>query len=358
MFYSLLYSLADQYIVFNLFKYITFRTFGGLLTALLLYFLLGRWQIRLLQRLQWGQSIREEGPAHHQVKAGTPTMGGLLIFFCIFVSAVLWADLRSAPVWVALAVYAAFAGIGFADDWKKIRLKSNKGIRGRYKFLFQVGAALIAAIFLYHSFPADTRLSFPFFKMMRPDLGLWYLPFAIFVIVGTSNAVNLTDGLDGLATGPSLLAYISYAVLAYLAGHIRISNYLQIPHIPGAGELAIFGGVVAGALLGFLWFNTYPAEIFMGDVGALPLGAALGLLALMTKNEILLILIGGIFVLETVSVITQVLSFQIFGRRVFQMAPLHHHYELKGWQEPKVIVRFWIVSLVLCLVALGTLKLR
>ncbi|MBI4197383.1 MAG: phospho-N-acetylmuramoyl-pentapeptide-transferase, partial [Deltaproteobacteria bacterium] len=197
-----------------------------------------------------------------------------------------------------------------------------------------------------------------FFKMMRPDLGLWYLPFAIFVIVGTSNAVNLTDGLDGLATGPSLLAYISYAVLAYLAGHIRISNYLQIPHIPGAGELAIFGGVVAGALLGFLWFNTYPAEIFMGDVGALPLGATLGLLALMTKNEILLILIGGIFVLETVSVITQVLSFQIFGRRVFQMAPLHHHYELKGWQEPKVIVRFWIVSLVLCLVALGTLKLR
>lgn len=358
MLYALLYPLADRFIFFNVFKYITVRSFGGLLTGMALYLLLGNFQISLLKKWQIGQSIREEGPKHHQVKAGTPTMGGVLILFCIVVATLLWMDLSSVPVWIAVGLYLSFAVVGFWDDWKKIRHGSNLGLKGRTKLLFQVAVSMAAVVALGRFFPVDTQLSLPFFKAIHPDLGLWFFPFAVLVVVGTSNAVNLTDGLDGLATGPSILAFVSYMVLAYLAGHSRIAQYLQIPHIPGSGELAIFCGIVAGALVGFLWFNTHPAEIFMGDVGSLPIGASLGFVALVTKNEMLLILIGGIFVLETVSVITQVVSFQLLGRRLFQMAPIHHHFELKGWKEPKVIVRFWIISFVLCLLALSTLKLR
>jgi phospho-N-acetylmuramoyl-pentapeptide-transferase len=350
--------LADQFIFFNLFKYISFRTFGGLITGLVLYFIFGAWQIRQLQRLQVGQSIREEGPRHHQVKSGTPTMGGVLLLFCIMTSTILWMDLSNMSVWIVLFVYVAFAVIGFVDDWAKVKGGTNQGIKGRTKFLAQIVVAGSVAVFLYETMGQETYLSFPFFKSVQPDLGGWYILFAVLVIVGASNAVNLTDGLDGLATGPSILAFVSFAVLAYIVGHFKIAAYLQIPYLPGSGELAIFGGVVVGSLLGFLWFNTYPAEIFMGDVGSLPLGAALGTLAVLTKNEILLVLIGGVFVLEAVSVITQVISFQLLGRRIFQMAPIHHHFELKGWKEPKVIVRFWIISIILCLVALSTLKLR
>ncbi|MBI2083637.1 MAG: phospho-N-acetylmuramoyl-pentapeptide-transferase [Deltaproteobacteria bacterium] len=358
MLQALLYPLADQWIVFNVLKYITFRTVAGLLTAMVLYFSLNHWQIELLKRLQIKQSIREEGPKHHQVKAGTPTMGGLLIWFCVFFSTLLWMDIRNVTVWVTVGLYSGFAFIGFWDDRRKIKYGSNLGLKGRHKFLMQLFAALMVVLLYFELFPADTRLSFPFFKSLLPDLGWWYLPFSLFVIVGASNAVNLTDGLDGLATGPSILAFGTLGVLAYFAGHVGIASYLQIPYILGSGELAVFSGVVCGALVGFLWFNSYPAEIFMGDVGSLPLGAAMGFIALVTKNELLLVLIGGIFVLEAVSVITQVVSFKISGRRIFQMAPIHHHFELKGWQEPKVIVRFWIISLILCLVALSTLKLR
>lgn len=358
MLYALLYPLVDRFIGFNVFKYITFRTFGGLLTAMGLYLLLGRLQIRLLQKRQIVQTIREEGPERHKIKAGTPTMGGILILLCVLVVSLVWMDFSSIPVWTSLGLYLGFAVIGFWDDWRKVRLGSNLGLKGRHKLVLQVACAATAAIIYYKFFPADTHLAFPFFKHFTPDLGFWYLPFAVLVIVGASNAVNLTDGLDGLATGPSVLAFISYLILAYLAGHSKIAGYLQIPYIAGSGELAVFAGAVAGSLIGFLWFNTYPAEIFMGDVGSLPVGAALGFVALVTKNEILLVLIGGVFVLEAVSVITQVISFRLLGRRLFAMAPIHHHFELKGWQESKVIVRFWIISLVLCLVALSTLKLR
>jgi len=248
--------------------------------------------------------------------------------------------------------------IGFYDDYRKIRYGSSKGLPGRYKFLCQVIVATAVSYWMIQCFNPDTRLAFPFFKTIRPDLGWFYLPFAVFVIVGASNAVNLTDGLDGLATGPSIIAFMTYALLAYCAGNIKISGYLQIPYIAGSGELAIFGGAIVGALIGFLWFNTYPAEIFMGDVGSLPLGGALGYLALVTKNEFLLVLVGGVFVLETVSVMTQVISFKLTGKRIFLMAPIHHHFELKGWDEPKVIVRFWIISFIFALIALATLKLR
>ncbi len=358
MLYHLLYPLADRFILFNVFKYITFRGLGGLLTGMALYFLLGRRLISFLQKMEMGQTIRPEGPRHHNVKAGTPTMGGLLILAIVWVATLLWMDLSSVAVWTLLILFTLFAMIGFWDDWRKVRLGSNRGLPGRYKFLLQVAAAGLTVFFFDRFAPGDTRLAFPFFKFFRPDLGFWYLPFSIFVIVGASNAVNLTDGLDGLAAGPSVLAFMTYAILAYLAGHSKIAGYLQIPYLPGSGELVIPCGVIAGALIGFLWFNAYPAELFMGDVGSLPLGASLGFVALATKNEMLLVLIGGVFVLETISVITQVVSFQTLGRRIFQMAPIHHHFELKGWQEPKVIVRFWIISLILCLVALSTLKLR
>lgn len=358
MLYAWLYPLADEQIFFNVFKYITFRSFGALLTALFLYFLLGGRQIRFLQRWQVTQTIREEGPKSHYEKKGTPTMGGILILLCTLVSVLLWMDFSNLAVWLVLGLFTAMAGIGFYDDYRKIRYGSSQGLPGRYKMLLQILVAGLVSYALIRFFIHDTRLSVPFFKGIRPDLGWWYLPFAIFVIVGTSNAVNLTDGLDGLAAGPSITAFMTYMIFAYIAGHSKISFYLQVPYIPGGGELAIFCGAIIGALIGFLWFNTYPAEIFMGDVGSLPLGGALGFIACATKNEILLVIVGGIFVLETVSVVTQVVSFRLTGRRIFRMAPVHHHFELKGWEEPKVIVRFWILSFVLSLIAMSTLKLR
>lgn len=358
MFYHFLYPLAERVIFFNVFKYITFRTFGALLTSLVIYALLGRFQILFLQKWQVTQTIRKEGPQSHLAKSGTPTMGGLLTLLCMTVSTLLWMDFSNLSVWLVLVLFASFAAIGFYDDYRKIRYGSSKGLPGRWKFLLQVIFATGVFWLFLRCFSTDTSLAFPFFKMIRPDLGWWYLPFAVFVIVGASNAVNLTDGLDGLATGPSITAFLTYALLAYFAGHVKISGYLQIPYVPGGGELAIFCGALVGALIGFLWFNTYPAEIFMGDVGSLPLGGALGYLALVTKNEFLLVIIGGVFVLETLSVMTQVVSFKLTGKRIFLMAPIHHHFELKGWDEPKVIVRFWIISFVLALAALSTLKLR
>lgn len=358
MFYEFLYPLGSEFLPFNVFKYITFRSFGGLLTGLFLYFLLGKFQIRLLQRWQVRQTIREDGPRSHYGKVGTPTMGGILILLCTSLSFLLWIDFSNHLAWLMLGLLLALGGIGFWDDWRKMRLGSSRGLPGRYKFLLQILVAGIVSLVLFQLTSVDTRLSLPFFKMIRPDLTLWYLPFAVFIIVGASNAVNLTDGLDGLATGPCILSFITFGILAYLAGHVKIAGYLQIPHIPGVWELTVFCSIVAGTLIGFLWFNTYPAEVFMGDVGSLPLGGALGLASVITKNEILLVIVGGVFVLEAISVITQVISFQMTGRRIFRMAPIHHHFELKGWAEPKVIVRFWIISLVLSLIALSTLKLR
>ena len=358
MLYKLLYPLAEMNTFFNVFKYISFRTFGALLTALCVYFLLGDLQIRLLQKWQIGQVVRDDGPQSHKKKSGTPTMGGLLILFCSLTSVFLWMDLENLAVWLAILLFFLYALIGFYDDYRKLRYGSSRGLPGKFKFLAQVCVAAVVVLPLIHYFLPDTELSFPFFKTLHPQLGGWYLPFAVLVIVGASNAVNLTDGLDGLASGPSIMAFTTFMVLAYLSGHVKIAAYLQIPHIPGSGELSVFCGAVAGALIGFLWFNTYPADIFMGDVGSLPLGGALGYLSIATKNEFLLVIIGGVFVLEAVSVMTQVASFKMTGKRLFKMAPIHHHFELKGWEEPKVIVRFWIISFILALLALSTLKLR
>ncbi len=358
MLHSLFFPLAGEHIIFHVFRYITFRTFGALLTALIFYFLLGNTQIRFLQSLQVTQTIRNDGPQSHLGKKGTPTMGGILIFLCTLFSVVLWMDIKNIAVWLILLVFTAYAAIGFYDDMRKIRQGSSKGLSGRYKLLLQVVVATLATLLLWGFFNSDTRLGFPFLKNFRPDLGWVYIPFAVFVIVGASNAVNLTDGLDGLATGPCILSFTTFMVLCYLAGHSKISTYLQVPYVSGSGELAVFCGAIVGSLVGFLWYNTYPAEIFMGDVGSLPLGGSLGFLAIVTKNEILLALVGGVFVLEAVSVMAQVASFKLTGKRVFRMAPIHHHFELKGWSEPKVIVRFWIISFVLALLALATLKLR
>ncbi len=358
MLYYFLYPLAEHFIPFNVFKYITFRTFGALMTAMVLYFLLGNWQIRFLQRWQVKQSIRTDGPQSHLGKKGTPTMGGLLILFCTIVSVLLWMDFSNVAVWEILCLYLGFGVIGFYDDYRKVKFSNSKGLSGRLKLLFQFSLAGFISYFLMTHFLPNTKLSIPFLKMVQPDLGWWYVPFSMLVIVGASNAVNLTDGLDGLATVPSVLSFITYAILAYVGGHVVIAGYLQIPHVPGAGEVAIFCGAIVGALVGFLWFNTHPAQIFMGDVGSLSIGGALGTVAVATRNEILLVLIGGIFVLEAVSVMAQVASFKLTGKRVFRMAPIHHHFELKGWAEPKVIVRFWILSFILSLLALSTLKLR
>lgn len=358
MFYKFLYPLAEDYILFNVFKYISFRTFGALVTALVLYFLFGKRQIQFLREWKVKQTIRLEGPKSHYEKAGTPTMGGILVLLCTVSSVLLWMDMENIGVWLVLGLYAAYGLVGFYDDYRKIRYGSSKGLEGRYKLLFQFAVALGVGYFLISNVLPDTQLSVPFFKTFRPDLGWWYLPFAALVIVGSSNAVNLTDGLDGLATGPAVASYLTMMILAYLAGHVKISGYLQIPYIIGAGEMSIFCGAIIGALIGFLWYNTYPAEIFMGDVGSLPLGGALGTVAVVTKNEFLLVIVGGVFVLEAISVMTQVASFKLTGKRIFRMAPIHHHFELKGWEEPKVIVRFWIISFVLSLIALSTLKLR
>ena len=358
MLYYFLYPLSSHFIFFNVFKYITFRTFGCLVTALIIYLLFGKIFVRFMQRWQVVQSIREEGPESHLRKIGTPTMGGVLILASIFISTLLWMNFESSYTLLALILLIALGFVGFYDDYRKLVYGSSRGLPGRYKFLLQIIIAGVIGYYLCFKMDYALILNIPFFKMVQPDLGWFYVPFILLVIVGTSNAVNLTDGLDGLATGPIIMSFATYGALSYIAGHSQIAAYLQVPYQPGVGELAVLCGAVCGACIGFLWFNTYPADIFMGDVGSLPLGGALGLTAVLTKNEILLVVIGGIFVLETISVITQVISFQLTGKRVFRMAPIHHHFELKGWKEPKVIVRFWIISFVLSLIAMLTLKLR
>ncbi|OQX27673.1 MAG: phospho-N-acetylmuramoyl-pentapeptide-transferase [Desulfobacteraceae bacterium IS3] len=359
MIYHFLYPLHTTVSAMNIFRYITFRTIYASLTAFLICFFLGPWMIRKLTEIQIGQYIREDGPQSHHKKAGTPTMGGILILFSIVVSTLLWANLTNAYIWILLLVTLGYGGIGFADDYLKVIRKHNKGLSARQKLLMQTLLALIAGSMVYSCTNFNTHVTVPFFKNISPDLGWGYIFFAAAVIVGTSNAVNLTDGLDGLAIGPVIIVSVTYMVFAYTAGNIKIADYLQIIYVAGSGEAAIFCGILAGAGLGFLWFNTYPAQIFMGDVGSLSLGGIIGTVAVITKQELMLILAGGLFVLEALSVIFQVGFFKITnGRRIFKMAPLHHHFELNGWPEPKVIVRFWIIAIALALFSVSTLKLR
>ena len=359
MFYHLLVPFAKEHIFFNVFRYITFRTAMATVTALVLSFVLGPWVVRKLRARQaGGETIRADTPERHRAKAGTPTMGGILILVAVLASTLLWANLKNRYVWMIVLITAGLGLIGLLDDIRKLRTK--KGLSTKQKFGAQV--LLVAALLLsLYLFPVDgfsTRLAIPFFKGWLVNLGWLWIPFALLVIVGASNAVNLTDGLDGLAIGPVIMAGGAFAILAYLTGNFIAAEYLKIPNVKGAGELTIFCGALVGASLGFLWFNSYPAQVFMGDVGSLALGGAIGGLAVLTKAELLLPLIGGLYVVEAGSVIIQVVSFKLTGRRVFRMAPLHHHYELAGWAEPKIIVRFWIVSFVLALLALTTLKLR
>jgi len=359
MLYHLLYPLHTVFTAFNVFRYITFRTIYAVVTAMAISFLIAPWFIGLVKQFQIRQYIREDGPASHHAKAGTPTMGGVFILLSVFTSALLWSDLTSVFVWLVIFVGVGFGLIGFADDYLKIKRRHNKGLSGPTKLIYQLALAGAVGLFLYHYQGYDTLFRVPFLKGVRVDLGPGYILLAMLVIVGSSNAVNLTDGLDGLAIGPYLIAMSTYMVLAYLVGHAKIAGYLQIPYIAGAAETTVVCGSLVGASIGFLWFNSYPAQIFMGDVGSLSLGAVLGTVALLVKQELLLILIGGIFVLEAVSVIMQVAFFKATGgKRIFRMAPLHHHFELKGWPEPKVIVRFWIIAILLSLIAVSTLKLR
>lgn len=358
MLYYLLYPLHTTYSAFNVFRYITFRAALAALMALLVSFLLGPYLIRSLAAKQLGQPIREDGPASHTAKAGTPTMGGTLIILALSLSTTLLADIANLYIKLALFVTVGFGVIGFIDDSLKLRRRSSRGLSARTKLLSQLMVAFAAAAILYRQPYFSSVLGIPFFKNIHPDLGLWYIPFAMLVVVGASNAVNLTDGLDGLAIGPVMIASGTYAFIAYVTGHLKLAEYLQIPYVAGVGELSIFCGAIVAAGLGFLWFNTYPAEMFMGDVGSLALGAALGIVAVMTKNEILLMIVGGVFVIEALSVVFQVVSYKLRRKRVFLMAPIHHHYELKGWPEPQIIVRFWIISIICSLVALSTLKLR
>jgi phospho-N-acetylmuramoyl-pentapeptide-transferase len=344
---------------FNVFRYITFRTIFAVLTALLICLVVGSWFIRKLRELQIGQYIREDGPQSHFNKKGTPTMGGLMIIFALLLTTLLWTDLVNPYIWLLSLVALGFALIGFFDDYLKVIKKQNKGLSGRAKLLTQTLVALVPAIWLYINPNFNTTLTVPFFKNVQPDLGWAFIPFAVFVIVGTANAVNLTDGLDGLAIGPVTIAAAFYMIFCYLVGNVKIAAYLGIPYVRGVGEVSIFLGALVGAGIGFLWFNSYPAQVFMGDVGALALGSILGTVALVTKQEILLAMVGGLFVVEALSVILQVSFFKVSnGRRIFRMAPIHHHFELKGWPEPKVIVRFWIISIVLGLLSLSALKLR
>ena len=345
---------------FNVFRYLTLRTILGVLTALFISFILGPYLIRHLTHKQIGQSVREDGPATHLDKIGTPTMGGLLILISIGVSTLCWADLSNRYVWVVLLVTLLFGVIGLVDDYKKVTQNDSRGLSARHKYAAQSLVGLAAALYLYQSatLAVETQLIVPFVKALVFDLGWFYVLLAYLVIVGSSNAVNLTDGLDGLAILPTVLVAGALAIFAYAAGNIRFADYLGIPYVPGVGEVAIFCGAMVGAGLGFLWFNTYPAQVFMGDIGALALGAALGVVAVTVRQELALFIMGGIFVMEAVSVMLQVASFKLTGRRVFRMAPLHHHYELKGWPEPRVIVRFWIITVILVLIGLASLKIR
>jgi phospho-N-acetylmuramoyl-pentapeptide-transferase len=352
--------LAEFISGFSVFQYLTFRTMVSVMTALMTSLLIGPYVISRLADLQIGQTVRDDGPQSHLSKAGTPTMGGALILIVIILTTLLWGDLASRHIWIVLGVTVAFGVIGWVDDYLKLTRKNSAGLVARWKYFWQSLVGLSAAVFLFASaeIPAQTDLIVPFFKNIAIPLGVGYVLLSYLMIVGMSNAVNLTDGLDGLAILPTVMVGGALGLIAYVAGNVEFSTYLQIPYIPGAGELAVFCGALIGAGLGFLWFNTYPAQVFMGDVGALALGAALGVVAIIVRHEIVLLIMGGLFVLETASVIMQVASFKLTGKRIFRMAPIHHHFELKGWPEPKIIVRFWIVTLVLVTIGLSTLKLR
>jgi phospho-N-acetylmuramoyl-pentapeptide-transferase len=352
--------MARHFTALHLFSYITFRTIMAALTSLAMSLLFGPALIRKLAALKAGQVVRKDGPQSHLSKAGTPTMGGVMILLAVTIATLLWADLANRYVWLVLAVLLCFGAIGFYDDYRKLVLKDSRGLASRWKYFWQSVFGLGAAWFLYHSavLPAETALFVPLFKHVAVPLGVFFVVIAYFMVVGFSNAVNLTDGLDGLAIMPTVLVSGALGIFAYLAGNKVFSEYLGIPAIPGAGELAIFCGALSGAGLGFLWFNTYPAQVFMGDVGALAIGAALAAIAVIVRQEIVLLVMGGVFVMETASVMLQVASFKMTGKRIFRMAPIHHHFELKGWPEPRVIVRFWIISVVLVLVGLATLKVR
>jgi len=356
MIYHLLYPLYTTHIVFNVLKYISFRTISATITSLIISFILGPWLIKKLKQLHVEQIVREDVPSRHIEKNGTPTMGGSLIIIAVIGSTLLWSNLKNPYIWLVLFTTISFALLGFLDDY--IKIKRGKGISGKKKMVFQSAIALVGAVILFTFLDFVPQVTFPFFKNIRPDLGVCYLFLIIFVLVGTSNAVNLTDGLDGLAIGPVMITAGTFALFTYLAGHYEFAHYLQIPYVRGSGELSVFCGAVVGAGLGFLWFNAYPAQIFMGDTGSIALGGALGMVAIITKQEILLALVGGIFVIEALSVIIQVGVFKLKRKRVFRMAPLHHHFELKGWAEPKIIVRFWVVTIILGLIAISTLKLR
>lgn len=352
--------LSTYYRGFHVFQYLTLRGILAALTALIIALLVGPVMIRRLSRYKVGQSIRDDGPQSHLSKAGTPTMGGALILFAVTITTLLWSNLANRYVWIVLLVTLGFGAIGCIDDYRKLVLKNCKGLSPRNKFFWQSLIGLVAAVLLYFTaqVPAETQLVVPFFKQVVLNLGIFYIALAYLMIVGFSNAVNLTDGLDGLAILPTVFVSAALAVFAYVAGNFEFTKYLAVPFVPGAGEIVIFCGAIVGSGLGFLWYNTYPAQVFMGDIGSLSLGAALGVIAVVVRQEIVLIIMGGVFVMETVSVILQVASFKLTGKRIFRMAPLHHHFELKGWPEPRVIVRFWIITVVLVLCGLATLKLR
>lgn len=359
MLYHLLYPLHTTFIGFNVFRYITFRCIGGAVTAFLILLIFAPLFIRAMERFQIGQVVRDDGPQSHHVKRGVPTMGGLLIIMAISFSTLLWARLDNPLVWLLLFTMAFFGMVGAWDDYRKIAKKTSRGLSAGGKLVLQIAGASVVGLFIYFHPGFDGHLSIPFFKNIYPNLGGFYVVFAVLIIVGASNAVNLTDGLDGLAAGPTVVSAAVYLLFSYLAGHAVLAEYLQIPHVVGSGEVAIFCGAIVGGCLGFLWFNTYPAEIFMGDVGSLSIGASLGAVAIIIKQEILLAIVGGIFVMEAMSVILQVGYFKLSrGKRIFLMAPFHHHFEKKGWHESKVVVRFWIISIILGLFALATLKLR
>jgi phospho-N-acetylmuramoyl-pentapeptide-transferase len=361
---AMLFSLAEYltrfFSGFNVFQYLTFRAILGVLTSLVVALVVGPSMIQRLSRYKIGQHVREDGPESHFSKAGTPTMGGALILVAMGLGTLLWADLSSKYIWVVVIVTLLFGLIGWIDDYKKLRYGNSKGLPARQKYLWQSVIGLSAAVFLYYTAqtPVETQLLLPFLKDVAIDLGWGYILLTYFVIVGSSNAVNLTDGLDGLAIMPTVLVGGALGVFAYATGNFNFAKYLGIPYVAGVGELVVFSGALVGAGLGFLWFNAYPAQVFMGDVGALALGAALGLLAVLVRQELVFFVMAGVFVMETVSVIMQVVSFRLTGRRIFRMAPLHHHFELKGWPEPRVIVRFWIITVILVLVGLATLKVR
>ncbi|WNO60321.1 phospho-N-acetylmuramoyl-pentapeptide-transferase [Rheinheimera sp. MMS21-TC3] len=352
--------LTQYYNAFNVFSYLTFRAILGVLTSLLISLYFGPKLIAYLQKMQIGQVVRNDGPESHFSKRGTPTMGGLLILGSVLISSLLWANLSNKYVWVVLFVLVSFGTVGFIDDYRKVIRKDPNGLIARWKYFWQSAFAIITAFFLYLTAerPAETALLVPFFKDVMPQLGILFIALSYFVIVGTSNAVNLTDGLDGLAIVPTIMVASAFALIAYVSGNVNFSAYLNIPYLPHASELVVLCAGIIGAGLGFLWFNTYPAQVFMGDVGSLALGAVLGVIAILVRQEIVLFIMGGVFVMETLSVILQVGSYKLRGQRIFRMAPIHHHYELKGWPEPRVIVRFWILSIIFVLVGLATLKLR